>query len=385
MSFRGVICFAGEDWWYHNRGHYDMQIMRRFARRTRVLFVNSIVAKPPRLSRGSMFWPKFCRKMQSIGCGLKEVESGLFVCSPPSVPLHHYSWGRQLNDALVRAYVSPWAADLGMRNPLVWVECPAACGTAFRLSRAALVYQRTDLHEAYRGGDDQITSYHRALMRRSDLVVYVSRKLYEQEREGCRNALLSDHGVDFDLFDRARRSQGMPADVRGIPRPIAGYFGSVSDHTVDFDLLADVSRNLHQVSFVLIGPASCDVSLLQKIPNVYLLGQKPYEQIPAYGSCFDVALMPWRQTRWIDVCNPVKLKEYLALGKPVVSTPYSELLYYPGYVYIASGAVEFAQAIMRAIREADLGRAEERRRFVSEATWDRVASTVWDALPVGLG
>jgi glycosyltransferase involved in cell wall biosynthesis len=133
------------------------------------------------------------------------------------------------------------------------------------------------------------------------------------------------------------------------------------------------------MTFVLIGTASVDCSGIAQA-NVHLLGQRPYEQIPAYGHCFDVAIMPWRQNRWIDACNPVKLKEYLALGKPIVSTPFAELDHYDDLVYRAHTAQEFADMIRRAIAEDCPEKRARRRERVRTATWDRKAEAVMNEL-----
>jgi glycosyltransferase involved in cell wall biosynthesis len=120
---------------------------------------------------------------------------------------------------------------------------------------------------------------------------------------------------------------------------------------------------------VLVGKPSIDCSRLLTKSNVRMLGYKPYTQIPHYGKCFDVAVMPWRQNDWIEACNPIKLKEYLALGKPIVSTPFKELERYDGLVYPASKPEEFVRCIHQALRENDAQRIEARRNKVKTATW----------------
>jgi glycosyltransferase involved in cell wall biosynthesis len=111
-----------------------------------------------------------------------------------------------------------------------------------------------------------------------------------------------------------------------------------------------------------------------------MLGQKPYEQIPHYGKCFDVAIMPWRQNRWIEACNPIKLKEYLALGKPIVSTPFSELQKYREVVYEACTPKEFSDKIRQAIKENCPERIAARKDKVRNETWDSKAKLVLEEL-----
>jgi glycosyltransferase involved in cell wall biosynthesis len=103
---------------------------------------------------------------------------------------------------------------------------------------------------------------------------------------------------------------------------------------------------------------------------VHFLGQKPYEQVPFYGKEFDVAIMPWNRSRWIEFCNPIKIKEYLALGKPLVSTYYPEIEPYSDLVYVAKDYNAFVSCIRNATQERDPAKQEERRKRVQNETWD---------------
>ena len=376
---RGVICFAGEDWWYHTRGHFDMQVMRRLARCVPVLFVNSIVMQRPRWSEGKKLFRKIARKLQSIRRGLQHVENRFYAFSPISVPLHHREFGRVANCLGVLAQVR-WAAwRLKMTSPLVWVECPAACDIALRLSRSALVYQRTDRHEEFRseeGGyiDVQISQYDDRLRRESDLVVYASGALFEDEKQSVRRAFLSDHGVDFARFAKAARDRVVPEDIKHVREPMVGFFGAIDDHTFDVPFATRVVQLLPQLSFVFVGHASTDVSSLARQPNVTLVGQRPYELIPSYGAAFRVAIMTWRRNRWIHYCNPVKLKEYLALGLPVVSTPFHHLGRYDECVAVAETPEAFAKAISESLEHDGAGAIAKRQDRVRGCTWESVTA-----------
>ena len=111
-----------------------------------------------------------------------------------------------------------------------------------------------------------------------------------------------------------------------------------------------------------------------------MLGQKPYEQIPHYGKCFDVGIMPLRQNRWIQACNPIKFKEYLALGKPIVSTPFTELQKYRDVVYLANTPEEFAKCLEKALAEDSPEHVAASRKKVKTSTWDSKAKLVLDEL-----
>lgn len=381
MKRTDVVCFGGGDWWYHNRAHIDMQLMRRFAKIGTVLYVNSIVIQKPKFGRGGNFSGKFLRKAGSILKGLSKSGEGFWVYSPVTLPVHHISWARPLQELLLRIQIKNIMRKLKIQDPIIWVACPGACYTSMRLSKRKLIWQRTDRWEEFPDVDaDAIVTYDRKLKAKADLTVFVSSLLYEEEREQCKNAFYLDHGVDYEMFAQAHEDSWIPPDIAAIPKPIVGFFGGIDDHTFDMAFMEKVVDLLPQMSFVFVGSTSADVTELQKRKNVWLLGQKPYEQIPYYGKCFDVAIMPWGQNQWIEACNPVKLKEYLALGKPVVSTPFAELQTYRDVVYKAKTPRGFSECLIRALAEDNPIRTAARRKKVEKSTWDSKAQTILEQL-----
>jgi len=378
----GILCFGDSDWWYHNRGHMDMQLMKRYAGFTRVLYVNSVMVRKFNIGEGGMFVRRVRRKLRSIMRGIKPSGIGnMAIYSPFSMPVHHIHLAKQLNALVLRMQIRRCLNKLNMEKPLIWVTCPGAAKTAVRLPRTKLVYQRSDVYERLAGVDgDQIKRYDRLLKENADLVIYVSRELMACEKGQCRRALFLDHGVDYELFAGAERSRYVPDEMKQIHHPIAGFYGNIDEHTFDISLVEKLCDLLSDFSIVLIGNSSIDLSALARRKNVCLIGQRPYEQIPYYARCFDVCLMPWRQNEWISACNPIKLKEYLALGKPVVSTPFAELENYKDVVSIASDAESFAEAVDGACDENGPEKVRFRRRRVCNSTWDAKAQEVLRAL-----
>jgi glycosyltransferase involved in cell wall biosynthesis len=367
--FDGLICLGGGDWWYHNRGHYDVQMMRHLRRRLDipVLYVNSLGVRIPHPGEGRMFVRRIRRKVQSWMRGLQLVDPGFAVLSPIAVP------GRLGMIASARSVVlqiASAARKLGITRPLLWIECPSGIEVADHLDRVALVYQRTDFWEAFPEGDARLLrDYDRRLKGGADVVLYASRHFFEQERTGCNAARFLDHGVDYELFESAARAPSVPDDVSRIPRPRVGFVGSMDAHTFDGALFVDVARRLGDLSFVLVGASSLPQGWCP-LANVHQLGQKPYEEVALYMAACDVLIMPWLQNDWIRACNPVKLKEYLAVGRPIVSTYFPELDRFAGTVRVAAGAEQFADAVRSATTHGEDG--EERRRA-------RVRSETWSA------
>jgi len=373
------LCFGDSDLWYHNHGHMDIQLMRRFAETGTVLYINSIIIRKFHVNEGRMFLRRVKRKLRSVMKGLRSTDiEGMFAYSPFTMPVHHIPGARELNLLALRLQVQRKTRKLGMKKPVVWVACPGAAEAAIRLPHTKLVYQRTDRYEDFPAVDsEQIKRYDKLLKERADLVIYANRELFRQEQFQCRRAIYLDHGIDYEAFANAHKDPYVPEEIRQIPHPILGFYGGIDAHTSNIELIYEIADLLSDISIVLIGSSSIDLSELATRKNVYLLDQKPYEQIPHYGKCFDVCFMPWRQNRWIEACNPIKLKEYLALGKPVVSTPFSELNKYSDLVKIASNAPCFAYAVREALEEDDSKEALKRKRRVARNTWD---SKAWEVL-----
>lgn len=374
-EFDGIICFGGLDWWYHNRGHYDLQMMRELSEELPVLYVNSISMRVPKLSEGRMFFKRALRKLRSYCRGLVRVRPNFGVYSPVSIP---GKLGAALSRPFAPAMVRRAARKMGMQRPLVWVACPPGARFLDALDPVGILYQRTDRFEAFKGVDPVfIGDCNRILFERADLTLYCSSLLMEEEAElGIRRAFI-DHGVDFESFARAGLEPTPPADLVQLQRPRVGFVGGIDAHTFDPELFLEVARRLPEYQFMLVGACSLPDDWCG-LPNVHLLGQRPYEQVADYMAASDVLIMPWNQSDWIRACNPIKLKEYLATGRPVVTTDFYELKHYGNLLRIATDAESFAAGIRAAAQ--DPGDACARREHVRQATWKQRSQSVLEEL-----
>lgn len=373
FGFDGIICIGGEDWWYHNRGHFDFQIMRRLAKRFPVLFVNSLGVRMPRLSDKRVFAQRIGRKLKSLSRGLIEAEPGFFVFSPVTAP------GRlaeQMTSWALAPQIRLAAQRVGISNPLLWVHCPAGARLTEAIPSAGVVMQRTDRFEAFPEADPQIVGPQIAhLKARADLVVYAAPHLMAEERGEVRRQLLVTHGVDYERFASAGDDGDCdePADVMGLPRPRVGFIGGVDRHTFDPDLFSQVAAQLTDMSFVVVGGCSLPEGWCLH-PNVHFVGRKPYAEVARYMAAMDALIMPWNSSDWIKGCNPIKLKEYLAVGRPVVTTPFPALAEWRDLVSVAEEAEAFAAAIRCCVGEP-FDAAPGRLRVVGES-WDAKADLV---------
>ncbi|CCH29861.1 glycosyltransferase [Saccharothrix espanaensis] len=367
---QGWICFSAQDWWYHNRAHSDFQLMRSVAQRRKVLVVNSIGMRMPTPGNSTHVARRILRKLRSVAKFVRKPLPNFYVMSPLPLPFYGSPFLRKVNAVLVRTQVRLVATALRMRTPVIMVTIPTAWDVVQPMRKRSLVFNRSDRHSDFPEADRRsIEVLEHELLAHSDHVVYVSHALMDEERPrtGDRTHFL-DHGVDIDHFT-ARPESEWPDDIRSVDGPRIGFFGALDDFVVDFDLLERLAAELPTASLVLIGDATHPMERFDKYPNVHWLGFRPYDTIPAYGSAFDVAIMPWQDNNWIKHSNPIKLKEYLALGLPVVSTDFAELATYTDRVRATTGHAEFVDAVRRTLAEGGPRPASALRASVTRFSW----------------
>lgn len=378
--FDSVLCFGDSDWWYHNRGHADMQFMRRFAARWPVLYVNSLGVKMPSAGEGKMFLRRVARKCKSMSRFLRDGGEGFHVMTPVYAPMNAGFLGRTMRGSLAMQIRTALRLR-GMHRPLVWVACPTAAVVLESLPVAGIVHQLSDCYAALNAGWSELSVQREGEVAQSaDLIICASGRLMDWARQRYGQGEYVDHGVDFDRFDAAVQERQTPDELRDVGAPIVGFFGNMDDNTVDRALLEAVICARPAYRFALVGPMAANFESLKALPNVIAVPQQPYERIPHYGAAFDVCLMPWLRNDWIAHCNPVKLKEYLALGKPIVSTPFPELERFADVCYAATGADAFAAAIDRALTEDDDTKRAARRARAASQTWDAKFERVLELL-----
>jgi glycosyltransferase involved in cell wall biosynthesis len=379
-GFDGIICIGGEDWWYHNRGHFDFQIMRRIAKAWPVLFVNSLAVRMPSLKDKGLFATRIQRKLRSLAHGLTHVENHFWVYSVAAIP---GPTGQKLSNWALAPQIRLAAARAGIRNPVLWVHCPAGAPLTETIPASAVVLQRTDRFEAFPEADPSVVLEQiRHLKRRADLAVYAAGHLMREEASEVRKQLLVTHGVDLERFVAAGRSGApAPADMAHVARPRVGFIGGIDHHTFDPELFLGVARAMTDTHFVMVGGSSLPEDWCT-LPNVTFLGRKPYDEVAHYMAAMDALIMPWNRSPWIEACNPIKLKEYLAVGRPVVSTDFPALDGVRDLVRTANDVDGFVAAL-RAALSAPYDAAAAAARVDGES-WDDKAALICNGI-LGLG
>ncbi|HEY5789985.1 MAG TPA: glycosyltransferase, partial [Gammaproteobacteria bacterium] len=289
------------------------------------------------------------------------------VVAPRAVPLPGNPLARALNRRLFRGLLARATARAGIRRPILWLSLPTAVDAIGAAGERAVVYYCGDDFGALAGVDHApVARLEAELVARADLVLAASQAL--AARFPPHKTRLLEHGADVGLFSTpVPRAADLPNDG-----PVAGFYGSLSDW-LDLELLAGAARLLPDWRFVLVGPQRTDLGALAGLANVQLLGPRPHQALPAYAQHWDAALLPFRDTAQIRACNPLKLREYLAAGQPVVSTEFPALDGYRDLVQAVATPAELAAAL-QAARAEGRTRAAERRARVAAQSWEARAA-----------
>ncbi len=290
-----------------------------------------------------------------------------------TVVVPHLPAGQADPDELQRVLVDDLIAQEDIADYVVWYYTPMALAFTDHLTPASVVYDCMDELSAFKGAPTALKQREAALMRAASLVLTGGQSLYEAKRAQHHNIHPFPSSVDVKHFAQARSMTFEPTDQAAIPHPRLGFFG-VIDERMNLDLIRDAAAARPDWHVVMLGPVvKIDPATLPVAPNLHYLGGKTYEELPAYIAGWDVALLPFALNESTRFISPTKTPEYLAAGKPVVSTsirdvvrPYGQ----QGLVHIADDAASFVSACEAAMAEDAAARMTSADAFLGRMSWD---------------
>jgi glycosyltransferase involved in cell wall biosynthesis len=372
-----IIAFA-KDW--HEDPTSNHHVLRELAKTRRVLWLNSIATRKPKLSSGRDIG-KIMRKVREFARGPVNVENNLWVTSPLVVPLPGSPTARRLNRAALRAQIFAMRSRMRIPRFQLWTFLPNTADYIGTLGEDCSIYYCVDEWSLFSYVDrDETAAAERALLAKVDAVFAINGPLAEAKRALNAQTFVSPHGVDHALFSRALDDATVvPPELAALPRPRIGFYGTLRDW-VDFELIGHVARKRPEWAIVLIGQQLTDVTPLHGLANVYMLGQKHHRELPAYCKGFDVGMIPYRIDERMTFVNPLKLREYLSAGLPVVSTPVPEVTRLSHLARVARTKDDFISAIECALGESSPAARGSRSLAMRDETWSarvaQVARTV---------
>ena len=293
------------------------------------------------------------------------------------VDIYREHWTPSLLEEYLSA-LREFYRDWAITGSILLVQFPFWRQLALRLRQeqnALLLYDSMDDWDTFHNVSPFARAEESALAREADILTVSAHRL-EQKFSASASPVLVRNAVDFDFYRQAPERHA----VATLPKPVIGYFGAIADW-FDLPLVECVVRSRPQYNFVFIGQVfHRDTRALAALPNVRLIGAQPYESLPGYLRDFDVCLIPFLLNQVTEATDPVKLYEYFAYGKPVVSTPLPELAHCGDMVYTGRDAAEFAARIDQALAESDPALTQARLHFAASNTWAHRATTIDEAV-----
>lgn len=376
---RNIVCISTHYW--HDFWYRKQHFMWRFAHQgNKVLYVEpsfSLVRRPypyKRAYTGNRFFRPTVEKVHE-NIFLLKPPKGLPYWSHPFISILNYRWFGKI--------VNQKARQLGFKDYILWVYRPEYYDALSLVNCDKIIFDLTDDLAAYREKKDSQYFYIRGciggLMKRSDLIFTTAKILYGKYSAiyGEDKVYYIPNGFDAGLF--SNNNYELPEDMGNIPKPIIGFVG-VLFRFLDYDLIGYIAEKNPNKSVVLIGPiepsAEKYVDKLKKYENIYLLGKKPREVIPSYIHSFDVCINPFKINEVSRSVNPLKIYEYLACGKPVVSIDMESLKsdkLISNEIDFAADYFTFDKLIKKRISK-ELSREEKMRkmRVVQNYSWDKL-------------
>jgi glycosyltransferase involved in cell wall biosynthesis len=241
-----------------------------------------------------------------------------------------------------------------------------------------IVYDSMDELSQFTGAPKALVANEARLMEHADIVFTGGHQLYLKKAQQHDNVHFFGCGVEFSHFNKAMDADTqIPPDIDFMPRPILGWFGVV-DERVDYAMVGEMARMRPDWSFAMVGPVvKVDPNLLPHSPNLFWLGGRDYSVLPNYCKAFDINMMCFAINAATQYINPTKALEYLATGKPVISTPVTDVVkQYTDTVSIVKTAEEFVAEAQRLLQNPPTERIERGLAKAKEASWEVTVETM---------
>lgn len=294
---------------------------------------------------------------------------------PPVLPFFNkFRPINRINQKRMARFVRRKMQENGFERPVLWVYSPVTADLVEHVPHSALVYDCVDRHSAYGGLMDPklVDQMELELAAKADAVFATADSLAERLRQAKPDARFIPNGANFERFFAASQPQPVPADMAQIPRPIFGFVGALQT-CIEYGFVEAAAKAHPEWSFVWIGneKPGADLSALRAQKNVYFLGVKPNEQLPAYLAQFDACLNLFAKSELSKDVSPLKFYEYLATGKPIISTRQpDQVLQYAPIIHIADTAQDFIRCCKEALLDTQPARVNARIEEGRKSSWD---------------
>ncbi len=370
LDGRDIICLSHLRWdWVWQRPQH---VMSRLARGRRVYFVEEPVAGEQAGAPLESPRPPQWRMRR---------EGGVIVCQP-YFPDGIAAFQGPHMDAALRVLLEELVESERIAEPILWFYTPMILPSTVGINATLVVYDCMDELSKFRHAPPELPERERALLERADIVFTGGYSLYQVKKDLHPNVHPFPSGVEAEHFAQARDpALPVPEGIATVPPPRIGYMG-VIDERLDLGLLDQVAHHRPDWSIVMVGPViKIDEAELPRRPNIYYFGKQPYAALPCFVKGFDICMMPFALNEATRFISPTKTLEYMAAGRPIISTPIRDVVApYGDIVLIVRDSQEFEQAVERALSE-DPAQQERRltryREILSRNSWDAIVARMY--------
>ncbi len=374
MKIDSIICFAGGDWWYHHPHSYN-HLMKTFSEKYKVLYINSIPVGSVNI-KGKSSKSKIKNKIISLLKYFKEVKKNLYVFTPFFIPFAKGKILLKLNVFLLKLQINFIMKKKNMKNPLIWITNPY--GYIFvENTNSNILYQIVDKISAYKYSGDIVKYFDDQLTKKSAIIITPGKEIYKEKHNLFPEKVFRiKHGVDMEHF--AKKSANKPIDFPNNNKPVFTYWGSIDYKKVYYDLLKELSENSKHIDYLFIGRFfDFPVEDFEKTENIHFIGSRDYNNLPDYAYFSNGFIIPWDPNDEMNKhASPIKLREYLATGKPIVTTYIPEFDEFENLIYISHNNEEFVENMNRAINEKNDILIKKRKEFIKRNDWRSIANEI---------
>lgn len=322
----------------------------------RVIYVDSLGIRRPTAT--IIDFKRICGKFKRMINGIRQVEKNIWVIAPISIPFQSNNLIRNISQKMIIKKIKDVMYSLNFKNPVLWTYNPLTSYLIGKFDEKKVIYHCVDEISAQPGMPKELIKKREIdLLKKVDIVFVTSKTLYNNKRVYNKNIFYFSNVADFNHFNKAySKIYKKPHDLLNNDKKNIGFIGAISSYKMDFELLDYVAKNKLDCNFYLIGKIgegepTTNVNLLKKNKNIIFLGPKDYNILPQYLAYFDVCILPCNKNQYTDSMFPMKFFEYLAAGKPIVSTNLSSILEFKDYCYIVNDKETFMTSIDVAIAD----------------------------------
>ena len=358
----------------------EQHLMMGLSRHYRTLFID------PPLSWVSLSLEKARGKGRTFGSRLRRIHDQLTVYTPPAFPPfgQRMPWVHRWNTRLLVSRIKELIEKFKVERYIMGLSWPLWVSVFQELNPRFSYYDCSDDYLNYPGlrvSKKRVKEAEEKVLRSVDLVFCSAQRLKETKSRLNPNCFLIPNGVDLSFLENGKAGREVPPGLRDVKKPILGYMGTIGPW-LDFDTLITFARARPDWSIVMIGPVTSSrfSSTMSGVSNLHWLGEKGYHELADYLRLFDVCLIPFRRDAFTANIYPTKFHQYLAMGKPVVSSFLPDIEPFQPWVIFYDGPKEMERAVDQSLREESEEKAVARRKVASENTWDQRVKAIVEIL-----